>query len=702
MLNRACLLLPLLVACDTHSASPPAAATATPAVSAAPVASASAVASTRPAEPPPAPRAQLVPIVFAGHRAPRNAVWTKGGFAFVTHDELWRVSVKNELSVQMTKLSRPIGHDAPMGATNASLVVAAGLDDGSVDVFRGAAKLRTIPAKPADGGPLQLRVADGGRSIAVTRSNGTWPERTTVYDAETGTEQAQVEGGNIAFDATGAFITARGGLYALSDGRRIYEWKEGFYVLGSNGMVPLAKVPMGSEMVAQDYTARAFVKGRAVFAGFGDVVVVDPATGNVVTHAASCGPNKRKRRSHIDVAHGRVFGVCADAVLVTDVESGATVRIAGGTFSRSSFPPDMTMLPGGETLLVQDLDLWVVDPQARSVAHAPGELRALAALDKRCSGRSMARVDMPCTTPGLSDDGAYRLGMRDGVELVRVADGKTAWSAGGFLQVHATLAPRGAAFDVFDGMANGAPSYRIGAGDPGPPLPGATEACGKDTQSLKTVIRGATVFTGYSGGRQTACICQDAGCKAFPVPGSSIASVLGAAADGRLLSGSTNSTMTESTLVLSRGTREVARTKVTGNCEHAAFAEGHIFVSCEPQPLQEAWLLDLDAQTLAVKGRRMSPLGGISALYAGIDSVAVMGGAGSENVATVVSFDWVTDANAKAIATHHLGRTGYVTEHGASLEVAGDADDVLANARCWNGERLFGVDACRSELLMHP
>ena len=141
MHNRVIRYSWLLAPFACQPAAPPQVSTPiTPAISAPTMASAA-----RPAPPPePAPRAELHPIMFAGHRAPQNVVWTKGGFAIATHDELWRVLVRNELLVQTAKLSRPLGHEAAMGASSGSLVVGLGLDDGSVDIFRGATRLRTI------------------------------------------------------------------------------------------------------------------------------------------------------------------------------------------------------------------------------------------------------------------------------------------------------------------------------------------------------------------------------------------------------------------------------------------------------------------------------------------------------------------------------------------------------------------------------
>jgi hypothetical protein len=113
--------------------------------------------------------------MFAGHLRPLNAVWTKGGFAVATYDELWRFSIGDSVTAQRAQLSRPVGRDAVMGASGTSPLLALGLDDGSVDVFRGITRLRTIDNRGADGGVLQLQFSPNGRALSVTRSNGSWP-----------------------------------------------------------------------------------------------------------------------------------------------------------------------------------------------------------------------------------------------------------------------------------------------------------------------------------------------------------------------------------------------------------------------------------------------------------------------------------------------------------------------------------------------
>jgi hypothetical protein len=639
--------------------------------------------------------------MFAGHLRPLNAVWTKGGFAVATYDELWRFSIGDSVTAQRAQLSRPVGRDAVMGASGTSPLLALGLDDGSVDVFRGITRLRTIDNRGADGGVLQLQFSPNGRALSVTRSNGSWPEKTTIYDVESGTARGKLEGGNVVFDDAGTFLTARGGLYDVASGRQLFSWKEGFYVLGSNGMVPQSQIPRGSEMVAQDYTARGFAKGRAVFAGIGDVVLVDPNTTAARNVVASCGRGKRKLRSHLDAAHGRVIGVCPDAVLVTDLDTGTTERLPGGKFDDSGFPPEVFGAPGTDKLFVGLRETWVLDPTAKTFERAPPTLQRelqMLGLGRACSGRSMPRVDMPCTTGAISDDGQYRLDMpSNGVQLTRIAEQKVEFGVGAGPDNAYALVPRGNAFDVFDVKGPSGARYRLGTGPVAREIPAATKVCGAETPTFHSVVEDAAVYSAYAGAQQTACLCRANGCVAMPFGGGGY--FLAAGADGTALSYTVNTTMTESTLRLHRGGRELARSKLLGYCAQGRVTSaGRIFVSCAPRPLEDDLLLELDPKSLAVLARRRPPLGVVTSLSSNDTQLAIVGAPGEHNTVTFVPLDWVVDATKKALVTVYLGDRGAIIDRDGTLEQLADAEDVLAGVRCWNGERMFGVGACRSAI----
>jgi len=309
---------------------------------------------------------------------------------------------------------------------------------------------------------------------------------------------------------------------------------------------------------------------------------------------------------------------------------------------------------------------------------------------------------MPCTTRPISDDGEYRLDMRgNGVELTRLAEQKLEFSLGGTQGGTFVLAPRDLGFDVFVGHAKGVPNYRVGVGSKGAPLPPATKACGPADQYLHSALDEAAVYTGYAGSQQTACLCRDSRCTSLPFGTGT--SFLGAGADGTVLSYSTNSTMTESALRLHRGGRELVRAKLVGSCAHAAVATtGRIFVSCAPRPLEEEFLLELHPKTLAVLGRRPAPLGVVTQLDAGTNQLAVTGSLSEHGTVSLVPFDWVIDGNSKVQSTLHLGQRGAIVDHDGRLELLGEPEDVLPLVRCWNGERMFGVGACRSALAQAP
>jgi hypothetical protein len=362
----------------------------------------------------------------------------------------------------------------------------------------------------------------------------------------------------------------------------------------------------------------------------------------------------------------------------------------------------MSLLPGAETLLVRDNEMWLVDPSARTIVAAPMELQVMEQTERKCAGRSMPRVDMPCTSNAVSEDREHRLELASGafMRLSRIADGKPAFELGGqSLLSHAELAPRGASFDVFSAQTDAEPVYRLDGSAPGPALPRSTSTCKGSTQSLHSAIVGGAVYTSYVGGRMTACVCTDSnGCKNVSFGGGLTEYLMGASADGAALSFTTNSTMTETTVRLFRDGRQLAHAGVTGNCDRAVFAGKRLFIKCEPQPLHEAWLLELDPRSLAVLGRRVAPLGVIRSLSATTDAIALA----EDGTVSVLPLDWVVNPNAAPIATHYLGGNGMVTERNSTLEVTGNADDVLSNARCWNGDRLFGLPTCESQLAKHP
>jgi hypothetical protein len=655
----------------------------------------------------PAGTTPLRPLVFAGHRLPRNAAWTQGGFVVATHDELWRVLLGDKMVVQSILLARPLGHDAVVGASGSSPLVALGLDDGGVDIFRAAIRVRTIDGGPTDGGVLQLQFSADGRSLAVTRSDGTWPEKTSLYDTETGVERGKVDGGNIVFDDSGAFFTARSGLYEVSSGRVVFSWKEGFDGPGRKGKAPPKPIPWTSAMVVQDQAARGFVKGRAVFAGADEVVLVEPATAAVATIAATCGRGRRKVLSHLDVANGRVYGVCSDALLVTALDARTTERMVGGKFDNTPIPPKVLGVAGADKVIIQAMpELWLLDAKAKTFAPpTPTQLQSLELLDwgGLCSGRRTPRLDLTCSSRPLSDDGAHHLLMSgSAVELRRVAERNVEFTLGG-LSSNFTLAPRGRGFDVFGSGTKGvqgAPRYRIGDGPKGGPLQPATKTCGGGEQNFHSAVDGGTVYTGYAARQVTACFCRDGGCEALAIGTANF--FFAAAPDGTTLSFLPNTAMTESSLHLQRGGKELARATIPGFCKTAALgASGRIFLGCAPRTFAEDFVLELHPKTLAVLGRRMAPLGSVVHLDASADKLAITP-SDQGGVATIVPLDWIVEARSSVHSTVHLGSRGALIDRGGTLEVLGDPEDVLPLVRCWNGERLFGVGACRSALEFAP
>lgn len=657
------------------------------ATSAPPAASAPASAATIAARPP------SRPIVFAGAGAPRSAAWIKGAIAIATHESFLRVSLDDAAQVKVTPLARPVGGHPTLAVSAAANLVAVALDDGSVDVFRGASRLRTIDRGSAEAAILDLRFGPGGRSIAVTRSTGSWPERTVVYDVETGAERAQLGGGNVVFDDTGAWLTARGGLFEIATGRTVHAWKEGFYVLGMGGMTPMSQVPMGSEVVAQDYTARGFVDGLAVFAGGGEVELVEPKSGAVTKIPAPCGGAKKKRISVLDAARGRVFGVCPDAILLTDVRKRTTERVAGGPFGDSIFPPTLTPLPGSESMfLLSGATQLVVDPVAKAIVPAPADLYRLLLESSACLAGA-PRVDIPCAHPAKSPDGKLVAEIRDGALVVsEVGSRKHALVLGGGRGHDAAVAPRGDGFDVHGSPGDPA-RYHLGGGAVAPAARDpAAGGCGKTRFYPDGFTSSGVVHKAYVGSSEVACVCTPQACASHPIPAGFW--LAAAADDGTILAANANSTHTETTLRLQRAGRRLAEARLVGYCSRGAIApDGRVFALCRSHETETDAVVELSPKSLAVLGKRPAPFGVAERIAVGATTIAVEHKDGGVSVA-LAPIDWVVDAKLARTAAVHLGSRGALVERAGAVVFDGDAEELAGLARCWDGERLLPPAAC--------
>jgi hypothetical protein len=665
--------------------------------------SASAPASALAPVAPPA-KGPMAALVLAGARTPENAAWTKGGVVVVNRVELWRMSPDDPSALQIAPLSRPLGPHAALAASPSLLQVAVGLDDGAVDLFRGRARTRTLPGPSPAAAVLDLRLSAAGRHVAVTRTTGSWPERTTVYDVESGSERAAVSGGNLVFDESGAYFTARGGLYEAASGRAIYRWAEGFLVLGANGMVNLESVKQGSEVVAQDYTARGFFGGAAVFAGSGaDVVLVDPKSGAVTKVPAPCGRAK-KLRSALDADRGRVLAVCGDAILVTDLARRATERLPAPRIEASLFPPNVLMSRALEASLVQGAGkALVVDPSKKTVTEATAAEYAVFHAATTCAARRPPRVDIPCATAPVSDDGRFELTFDGAVTVRDVSGGKplihlgdhargSSWALG-------TLAPRGASFAMYTApdWKTRLPAFADAPADAAPP-PAPGPACGpSDKLQRESITASGAIYRPFNEGRDLVCTCNASGCVKRDVPSDFF---LAASDDGAVLGGALNSTHTESTLRLRRADRKTVQAKIRGGCMRGAIApSGRVLLACDDHDTDTTEIVELDPADLRVVGRRPAPFGKVQSIVCGPSAIAVVSAEPSLLVAAVLPLDAVSDPTRPVLATLYSNGAAAVVERGGRVEITGEEERITPLVVCHDGARLFPFGTCQRDVM---
>lgn len=644
----------------------------------------------------------MAALVVAGARAPENAAWTKGGVVVVNHVELWRVSPDDPSALQITPLSRPAGPHAALASSPSLLQVAVGLDDGGVDLFRGRVRTRTVPPPTTASAVLDLRLSAAGRFVAVTRSTGTWPERTTVYDVESGSERASVSGGNVVFDESGAFFTARGGLYEASSGRSIYRWSEGFLVLGPHGMVDLESVKQGSEVVAQDYTTRGFFSGSAVFAGSGaDVVLVDPKSGAVTKVPAGCGRTK-KLRSALDPDRGRVLSVCGDAVLVTDLGRRTTERLPAPKVDAGVFPPTVLMSRALDAAFVQaGGKALVVDASKKTVSEATPAEHTVFHAATACAGRRPPRVDIPCATAPVSDDGRFELTFDGAVTVRDVTGGKPVIRVGEHGQSSSSpgaLAPRGASFAAYTAhdWKTQLPAFADAARAAPPPSP--TPACGPSDKLVREAITATgAIYRPYGEGRELVCTCNASGCVKRDVPGTWY---LAASDDGAVLGSTLNSTHTETALHLRRADRKVIQSKIRGGCMQGAIGPtGRIYLACDDHDSDTTTLVELDGVDLRVLGRRPAPIGKVQRIVPGPASIAVVAAEPSLLVATILPLDGLSDPSRPALATLYANGAAAVVERGGRVELTGEEERITPLIACHDGARLFPFGTCQREVM---
>lgn len=675
-----------------------------------------------PAAPPPAPvdapiatapKPPPVPsraIVFGGAGKIVQAAWVAGGVVAVTRTEVWRFAPEKRDVVRITPLAGPINGHEVIAATPSSALVAVALDDSSVDVLDEAGRKITIAAPPKATDILSLRFSPDQSTLAVTR-NASWKEETTFYDVASGKALGAIEGGNVVFDPTGKYVAGRGGVFTI-EGKSLFTFKEGFYVLGINGkMTPIDKA--GGEVMAGDHVARGFFRGSFFFAGDKSIELFDPGAGTASSIAAACSP-RTKGGSEADAAQGRVIATCDDGVLITDL-AARTTRKLKATIKRSIFPPDVFIPPGSPSFLIRDGGSNVfVDPRAGVARDATYEeitgyhARAGEALCAHGTPRTAIRCDIPAARP----DGAYKLQLHDGLTIVDaggrpVVDWTTyGRTGGGFdyvfhrgaIELRSTVQQRTLAFRL-DGAPPGGP-------DPGEPF--TADGCGKlpdkqqwnlrdrsDTFAAFTAMRSAK---GYAVA-EVLCLCRAEGCTTRDLPNTAnmAESLAAIGEDGSTLSISINSYQTETDVYLRRPKKPAAHAKIPAACIHGAIGPGgRVFMSC--QAVERNWIWELGATDLAIVGKRIAPpLGGRGDEIERMGDDILVHGA---DAAALLPADWVKDATSKERATLFVSYEFVLSlRPDGTITVVGDMDSASKIARCYDGTRLKPFAECRADVL---
>lgn len=623
--------------------------------------------------PPPVPPREAKPIAIAGENVVQNAAWIEKGFlAAVTRTAVWRVRPESPQLVTITPLAAPLANDAVItGAPNSSIVAAA-LADGTVEIQDEKGHRHTLPAPATKiDSVLDLKLSPDAKVLAVNRDGPTWKEETTLYDVTTGAVLGKVDGGNVVFDPSSKYVAARGGVASL-DGKLIKEWKEGFYVLGGGGrLVPIDRAG-GGEVMAGDYVARAWFKGQAVYAGDQTVELIDPATGASTPIDAKCGAKKISTAA--DVEHGRMIGVCEDAVLITDLDARTTKRVAasvqkGGMHWAidvyvSTDGSAIGFTAGRNEILIRNGVL-----QSGSV-RAEIETLMVNSPTAHCLHPDTPRKAIKCSVPSKRGDGAFSAHLANGLDVVTPAGRNVIdWHSAG------TGLPR----------------------QPRPPI--SPTGCGAPPAGTKEwsaeVGEDMTAYTAVkvANSRVAAhvvCVCSANGCVKSEIAGFAD-TPLAFRSDGSVLTADVNSTMTAATLTLRRPKKPPVIAKLTGDCRPARFApDGRLFILCETN--HEGTLYELGANDLAVVGKRTAPPIYMTDLEVRNGELLLESG----DVAMVVPLDWVKDATVSERARIYSVFSSTVTiARDGKIDVQGDPQAANHLLRCFDGTHLRPYETCR-------
>jgi hypothetical protein len=662
-----------------------------------------------PTTPPAPPMTNARLIMWGGSNQLLNAAWVGDVAAAVSRTDVWAVKPEEPERVHRVPLAAPLGsYDV---VTASEHLFAAGLEDGTVDIFGDTGRKRTIPAGPKIFAILMLRISPDEKTIAVTRNGPTWKDETTFYDLETGNVRGKIEGGKVVFDPTSKFVAGRGGVSSI-EGKSIFKWAPGFLVLDISGRMIDINASTG-EVMAADNVARGWYGNQAIYPGDKGIVLVDPTTGKTTSIPAPC-LNSSKLISTTDSARHRVIGVCQDGIVVTDLDTKASTRIQIAIQAKGQiFPPTVTLAEGTSSFLVRGSGASTVFVDPSSNAHVANytEESTLKATAFRCVRQSTARSAIACDMPALRRDNKYKLEIRHGVLVTTVANGAEIvnWTVGGEGRLDSAIDKQwvlhGGILEIrdrstrrlyfrFDGKDQPTPATR--SSEPAEPF--SASGCGTAPvvdghpgewhPHERTDEYGAFTAIRVANSRVTSnvvCACSAKGCVTSETPDSPIA----IDADGSVLTTATNPTMTESTLALHHPKQAPIKTKLPYSCIYGAFGpNGRVFLDCRDG--QRNLLVELAASNLSVVGKRIALADGRVARVG--DELVLEDG----NAATFLPLDWAKDPTKTELATGFIS-SAFAARLGADgkLRIVGNEDAAAQILRCFDGEYLKPLSACR-------